>query len=104
MQVIDYGLTKLDDHYSWATGWVETQLAEQRLRASGSISSGSHLDRSSVIDDEVVAAATDVSASQRLAARQARKLQRKWNKPNGFEWCATPAGCVLLSSCPAKIP
>ena len=87
MQVIDYGLTKLDDHYSWATGWVETQLAEQRLRASSSVSPRSpSVGHSSLVDDEVVASITDRSASQRLAARQARKLQRKWNKPNGFEW------------------
>ena len=85
MQVIDYGLTKLDDHYSWASGWVETQLAEQRLRASGSVSSLG-MARSSIADSEVEAAATDASVNQRLAARQARKLQRKWNKPNGFEW------------------
>ena len=84
--MIDYGLTKLDDHYSWASGWVETQLAEQRLRTSGSVSSAG-LERASVVDDEVVAAATDPSASQRLAARQARKLQKKWTKPSGFEWC-----------------
>ena len=86
MQVIDYGLTKLDDHYSWASGWVETQLAEQRLRSGSSVSS-SLLERGNVVDGDVVAAATDPTASQRLAARQARKLQRKWNKPGGFEWC-----------------
>ena len=102
MQVIDYGLTKLDDHYSWASGWVETQLAEQRLRASSSVSPRSppSMGGSSLVDSEVAAAVTDRSASQRLAARQARKLQRKWNKPNGFEWWAASClrslcGCTL---------
>ncbi len=38
-------------------------------------------------DDDIAASFTDPTASQRLAARQARKLQRKWNKPSGFEWC-----------------
>ena len=89
LQVIDYGLTKLDDHYSWATGWVETQLAEQRLRSSASVSS-SQLERAAASDSDIVAAATDPTASQRLAARQARKLQRKWNKPSGFEWYGSP--------------
>ncbi len=98
MQVIDYGLTKLDDHYSWATGWVETQLAEQRLRASSSVSPRSpSVGHSSLVDDEVVAAITDRSASQRLAARQARKLQRKWNKPNGFEWWGVAPAVSPLS-------
>ena len=95
LQVIDYGLTKLDDHYSWASGWVETQLAEQRLRTSGSISAP-NLERSSVVDDEVVAAASDLSVNQRLAQRQARKLQKKWTKPSGFEWC--DASCPPLSA------
>ena len=105
MQVIDYGLTKLDDHYSWASGWVETQLADQRLRGSASVSS-SQVERALAADDDIPASITDPTVSSRLAARQARKLQRKWNKPNGFEWCVPAYGLghfLTTGSCAVSV-
>ena len=81
LQIIDYGLAKLDDHYSWASGWVETALAEQRL-ARYSLSRAT---LSSTGDAEEVV--TPPRGSQQDKRKnQALKLKYIWNQPTGFEW------------------
>ena len=81
LQIIDYGLAKLDDHYSWASGWVETSLAEQRL-ARSSLSTAT---LSSMGDAEEVVTPTRGS-QQDDRENQALKLKSNWNQPTGFEW------------------